>query len=436
MRRRVTFIIPKGHDFDEKDLLISQDKIHIKNLQAAREDRITLSISQTLRMTNALKRFFSQPSVLSERFASSASFQYYQGLLSSTSLSNYIEETICSKKDSACRHDAERIKSADYFDIDYDTISQSFTFTAYFGRAHPVDATGQITKPWNEYIGDFNGSVATEIGILSSQKSTEPEELSLGGSLVQLSKDTRSMSSRSLSTFSTNFVKPTGLHPTLRLTFPRPLPPPAPTCGLLSYLTLPSTFFVDKYQISSTNFLASNNLKALRALSGETDLEAPEWATSQWGSAMLLELAPSANAKGAWSAEIPLQLRYSSSDSSGISNDLPGQVQASVPWPAVFWACPAEEGTKMSVNPFDRVSLGYDGLFGPRTMFYHLRPLSNDSLVEKLSVPVLDLGETQYVASTTILAVMASFLWASWLLARSLYIREKSRSPTQAKKDN
>ena len=68
----------------------------------------------------------------------------------------------------------------------------------------------------------------------------------------------------------------------------------------------------------------------------------------------------------------------------------------------------------MNTNPFDRVNLGYDGVFGPRTMFYHLQPASSGkSLLEHIRVPVLDLQGPgmKWVESGTVMAVVLGFLW-------------------------
>lgn len=108
----------------------------------------------------------------------------------------------------------------------------------------------------------------------------------------------------------------------------------------------------------------------------------------------------------------------------------------------------------MGTNPFDRVGLGYEGLFGPRTMFYHLVPNASEAsvanevsitseapvgtegaadgevvrdseglgqratLVERLQVPVLDLSGTRWVEAGTVAAVVMGFLWVAWVLAR------------------
>ena len=230
----------------------------------------------------------------------------------------------------------------------------------------------------------------------------------------------RSTASEIASSFSVHFITPTGLHPSIRLNFPRAPLPPDSSCLLHTYLTIPSQFFPDKYQLSSPNFLASKNLRALHALSGETDLEAPDWAISQWGSAMLLELtAPPSTSRDPWSAEIPLHLRYMSPGQSVGSTASNAQATASLPWPVIFWACPAEEGTKMNTNPFDRINLGYDSLFGARTMFYHLHPSSNGTLVETISVPALNLDQVSGVERGTLSILLLGFFWISWWLLRT-----------------
>jgi len=71
----------------------------------------------------------------------------------------------------------------------------------------------------------------------------------------------------------------------------------------------------------------------------------------------------------------------------------------------------------MNTNPFDRVNLGYDGLFGPRTMFYHLQAASRGKpLVKELKVPVLDLTRANWVGSGTVGVVLLGFLWVCWRL--------------------
>jgi len=143
---------------------------------------------------------------------------------------------------------------------------------------------------------------------------------------------------------------------------------------------------------------------------------------------MLLELAPplvepsSGSKAQLWTAEIPLHLRYLPPTSSGHS-------QVDIPWPVLFWACTADEGSKFTINPFDRVNLGYDGLFGPRTMFYHLSPeypsqeqgsgSGNGKWSDGYSVidvPVLKQGYANWVESGTAAVISLGFGWVMWKL--------------------
>lgn len=67
----------------------------------------------------------------------------------------------------------------------------------------------------------------------------------------------------------------------------------------------------------------------------------------------------------------------------------------------------------MSVNPFDRVNLGYDGLFGPRTTFYHLQPdlPTGSMMMEHVEVPVLDSEHVGWIENGTVAAVLIAVVW-------------------------
>jgi hypothetical protein len=201
------------------------------------------------------------------------------------------------------------------------------------------------------------------------------------------------------------------------------LTPPDSTCKLHTHLTLPSPLFIDKYQFSDALFLSSHNLVSLRSISGATDLEAPNWVVPQWGSAALFELAVSSSSEGKakavseWNVTIPLHLRYMPAAEGGFA-------PVPVAWPVVFWACRAEEGTKMSVNPFDRIHLGYEALFGARTRFMHIPPGPVDKLVEVITVPVLDLNRTAWVEFGTIGTVVIAFLGICWVLFGNIGARK------------
>lgn len=236
------------------------------------------------------------------------------------------------------------------------------------------------------------------------------------------------------SSFSAQFLSPTGLHPTLQLRLASSIPPPPPSsdddtqCTLHAYLTLPRTIFADKYQLSDPIFLASKNLTALRYTTQPVDLEAPAYVLQQWGSAILLDLAPplpqqemkEQEAEKEWTAEIPLHLRY-------LPPTPGGYAHIDVPYPAVFWACEPEFPSQdIPAGPFDCTKLGYDGLFNPGTVFWHVEPrlpssssgavASSGRLVSEVRVPVLDLERAGWVNVGTAAVVAVGFAWVVWRL--------------------
>lgn len=413
---------------------------------------------------------FTIPPILSERFAHTASTQYYSILPSLTELVTYIQQKICSQSSAECLRYAELLHSVDTLDIDYDSISHSLRIDAYWSWREGT------SKRWTEAIST-TGSDPVEVGVLSSEDASDPFELSLSGFLTVVGDDEKPaptlfsfpsrhhplpQSQRQQQQFKISFAEPTGLHPTLCISFPsaKDLNPPSTkplssACSLHSYLTLPSYLFPDQYQLSTSDplFLSSNNLVSLRAISGELDLEAPDYATTKWGSNVLLELSTPAFTTSTfaqdtpWNVTIPLHLRY-------LPPNPTGYTSIQIPNPIVFWACSAEEGTKFPVNPFDRVNLGWDGLFGERTMFYQLEDLGNTSwnvtdpsrlhvslsqpqrtktqsqaqtqsrLIQQIRVPVLQTEDTIFTPAViefgTVTVISLGFLWIIFKLLNGL----------------
>jgi hypothetical protein len=357
----------------------------------------------------------------------SAKYQYYKPLARLTRLIGYLSSTVCETSDTYCHAQITSLAQASSLDIDYDTISHALRVSAYWDWAVASDGSQGV---WDETLHLQPSSDALEVGILNVEKPTEEGEIALSGLLTVVGEDTKpsatmfsfpsrhhaaSKQSEDVS-FETSFRQPTGLHPTLELKFPsNALVQPDESCALHAYLTLPSSVFIDRYQLSDPLFLASQNLVALRSLSGATDLEAPVWTTTQWGSAALLELAhpetPSVN-NDTWTVTVPLHTRYMLPSTDGTHT-------AHIPWPAVFWACEAEDGLKMAVNPFDRTNIGYDGLFGPKTLFHHIgAEAETKTLMEALEIPVLDQTKTGFVELGTGVTVLLGFLWVMWCLIR------------------
>lgn len=379
--------------------------------------------------SNLLQESFT--SLPHDRFSHTTAYQYFQPLETLEHFINHVQTELCSPKDLACSMRAALLAEAASLDVSYDIISQTVRITALSPFAsRKVDVTA-------------NPDHRTEVGILRQDKppNLEAHHVGMSGVLTVLGEHAKpsptvfSFPSRhrdAESAFSATFLQPTGLHPTMQIRIDSNKAPAGPAhCSMHAYLTLPRTIFPDKYQLANPLFLASKNLTALRYISEPIDLEAPEYVVKTWGSSMLLELSPPPETARPqpWTAEIPLHLRY-------LEPNLLAYQNIQIPHPVVFWACAAEEGTKFPNNPFDRTNLGYDGLFGPRTAFWHVHPRPVDvdgRIVSTIRVPVLNLEKSPWVNTGTAVVVLLGFAWVTWkLLAVSLATRRTAPARTTA----
>lgn len=418
---------------------------------------------------------FSKPPILSERFATTPTYQYYQLVDAGIDVGRLFLSQLCVLGSqgtpvlSACETQLEEVTYADYIDVDFDAISHALTFTAFWS-APRVTANLAAIRRASRSPRKLKSSDRLEVGVLQSESATEPNELSLGGFLTVLGEDdqpSKAKCARPLckqfptnhrridsvlfsfpsrhhtlpnASFNTIFQRPTGLHPTLEFTLPtQHLHAPDPSCKLHAYLTLPSALFIDRYQFTDALFLRSHNLIALHSLSGETDLEAPDWTIQRWGSAALFELAtpfdpfdstspdPFPNSDD-WTITLPLHLRYLAPDSSDSSSSTSHR-NLPIPNPVLFYACPAPlHASPNTNNPFDRLHLGYDGLFTPDTIFHHILPMAGSGQgVLEIDVPVLDVGYASQgtVQAWTGMVVVSGFLWVCWRLFAGARKKEK-----------
>ncbi|KAK6841604.1 hypothetical protein PG987_002464 [Apiospora arundinis] len=354
-----------------------------------------------------------------DRFSHSTALQYYQPLYDLDDFVEYVVQYACEPSDAACRTRFDAVKQASSLDFSYDTISHVVKVTALWGRQNQALS---ISAPAAHRV---------EVGLLTPNQAPNVGEYEIGvtGLLTVLGEDSKpaptlfafpSRHKQADTGFSSMFLSPTGLHPTMQLNISSNRSPMKDSyCSLHALLTLPRTIFADKYQLEDSLFLASKNLTALRYISQPVDLEAPDYVMDIWGSSVLLELStPVTDSKEGFTAEIPLHLRYQAPQQGGEST-------FEVPYPAVFWACAAEEGTKFPNSPFDRVNLGYDGLFGPRTLFWHLDPVAtsdSDRLIIGGKVPVLDLNKSQSINTVTSIVVVVGFAWVVYRLLM-VYLR-------------
>ncbi|KAK4190421.1 PIG-X [Podospora australis] len=476
MRERITYVQKIGHSVEPSAVKVDKNVITGPEVQAAREDRLTFGLDELpdglhsfleglhelhirwvspkpyeavspllARLPPGFHLFFtpgkkvdadstklcvnlhkifgriiicstpknSFTALPSDRFSHTTAYQYYHQLDDLSAFVDYVEGQLCSPHDTACSSRVAKLRDASSLDVSYDTISHALRVTATWPyQSQTIQAAA-------------HPRFRTEVGILSDDKpaTIEPHELGISGLLTILGQDSQpsptlftfpSRHRDAESTFSAKFLLPTGLHPTLQLRLQSNKPPlDDAQCSPHAYLTLENSIFPDKYQLSDPLFLASKNLTALRYASSPIDLEAPDYVLKTWGSSVLLELHPPplSETPQEWTAEIPLHLRYSFPTFNGYTD-------IKVPYPAVFWACTAEEGTKFPTNPFERVNLGYDGLFGPRTVFWHVEPApeAGGQLINTVRVPVLSLDGAEWVNIGTAAVVLLGFGWVFWKL--------------------
>jgi hypothetical protein len=346
-----------------------------------------------------------------------------------------ISSTYCEQSDPVCQSRSRSLYTAASLDISYDASAKIAKLTAFWPLFEQSLAVPASTER------------RTEVGIVGvdTAPNMQPHELGVSGLLTVLLEQRKpspvlfgfpSRHRNLNAAFSSEFLSPTGLHPSLQLTITSNQPPRTETaCKPYAYFTLPKHIFADRYQLADELFLASKNLSSAPYTSLPVDLEAPAYATKVWGSSVLLELAPPETSadRTAWTAEVPLHLRYLEPSPSG-------KREANVPYPALFWACAPGVDVDFSTSPFDRASLGYDSLFEPGTTFWHLnpRPVEDDRIVSRIAVPVLHEEAGKWVGFGTSLAIVFGLAWVLWKLQHSYeeHGTGDGRPPPPVKKKN
>ena len=390
-----------------------------------------------------------------------SNFVFYSRLSSLKQFAHFLQQLTCRSSDRDCIHSLALLNIADTLDVDFDISFQAVTFKAFWPQPPPffydIERDVAIEKAWSVSLRAAEKD-KHELGILHASTPTEVHDIQLSGLLLTAGQGSQPRSTQfqfasrhhALSSlqpkeeaFQVVIDEPTGLHPNLKITFPNATALKSPSeeasagnCALYAYLTLPKAIFADKYQLLTKDpmFLAAHNLVALRSISGETDLEAPDYVVKIWGSNLLLELRQPMNTEQhlstmSWQVSIPLHLRYKAPTSNGKS-------EVVLPWPVIFWACNAGTGIDFSVNPFDRVNLGYNTLFEPHTVFYHVPPRydavgGNQSMTISLDIPSADLTSVGSIPLEfiTLSAIMLGFLWICrqlWPGLKQLALRDLS----------
>ncbi|KAF8543553.1 PIG-X [Trichophaea hybrida] len=456
MKQRTTYLVSSPEATHPDNFVIESTSLQIKPLQAAREDRFTIGYDE---LPAQVRNVLSQCSELHIRWSTSkpyatvdpygsrvpaglhifasrrreavppicnllnnafgvkncksleesfiqvpGGYQFYSPLASIAAFRSYLDSLICSPNEKDCKTRTGSIDSADYIDIKFDAVSQILVANTFWS---------QPEKPWRETVRPTEGYKNIEVGVLGNEKPMDVESLTLGGFLhVVGSLFLFTFASRHFqfpASYSLTTMKPTGLHPKLQLSISPSLKAPSEDCTLNAYFTLPRALFVDKYQLSSTNpqLLESLNIKRLRGVNGETDLEAPVWGSNRWGSTVLVEIDHlRSTGQGGLNVELPLHLRYLEPS----YNSTESTVRFALP--SVFWACHSEEWSKMRNSPFDRSRLGWEYLFPDQTMYHHLSPAGD--AWKSVGIPVLDLRHAMMVKIGTVAVILGGFLWVSW----------------------
>ena len=134
---------------------------------------------------------FTKPPVLSERFASASTYQYFHLSGVDQYIGVHILERLCEGKLFRlhdCKNQIQELENASYIDVDFDAISHALVFTAFWNPNRPqIMPTQRDKRP----IKKLDSSDTIEVGVLQSEKANEPEELSMGGYLTLIEEQDR-----------------------------------------------------------------------------------------------------------------------------------------------------------------------------------------------------------------------------------------------------
>ncbi|KAJ8611441.1 hypothetical protein MRB53_037960 [Persea americana] len=248
------------------------------------------------------KKSFSSPSVMSERFASTATYQYYRSHHDIASHPNW-SSLLCPPDVSKlefqhrCLQQAKMLRDAAEVYLDFDAISQQCSCPYSRLATKSENACWIATRSIIIFEGLWRRP--NRNGFLSPEKADEPEEIKLGGFLrytlfipfktsLNSHKATQQLRDVAAATDWSSSRSDSLISAASTVS-------PDNTCALHAYFTIPAAIFLDRYQLMEQSLLKSKNLVALRTLSGAEDLEAPDWTIEQWGSAALFELSHPAN---------------------------------------------------------------------------------------------------------------------------------------------
>lgn len=142
----------------------------------------------------SVEESFSRPHVLSERFAGTASWQYFSPGMQGAEkmIGTWVLGKACPNEkgeDGRCWGKFKRLEEAIYVDLDFDAIAQTATITGVWS---PFSSNGRANgevEPIGRVIRKYRESDRVEVGALQVEESEDDEELALGGFLTVLGED-------------------------------------------------------------------------------------------------------------------------------------------------------------------------------------------------------------------------------------------------------
>ena len=88
----------------------------------------------------------------------------------------------------ACDSQIQELQQASSIDVDFDAISHALTLTAFWSSPN-TSRNEVVAQRASRGIRKLEADDRLEVGVLQSEKATEPEELSLGGYLTVIGDD-------------------------------------------------------------------------------------------------------------------------------------------------------------------------------------------------------------------------------------------------------
>ncbi|GAA6016606.1 hypothetical protein JCM11491_006014 [Sporobolomyces phaffii] len=260
------------------------------------------------------------------------------------------------------------------------------------------------------------------------------------------------------------FIPARGFHPTLHLSID-PGRAPRRSCALIAAVSIPPAFILDRYQLAQLERDGALSGSRILAISGDVDLEAPEWSASASESAgVLVQLVdpttssssptPPQPLDATVTLDIPLHLRYQRPSHLGRAH------VAIEPPPRVFWACPDDgdgDDDGPRVEPTSTTQImpcpPTCPLFAPDVPFRSSSPLANYSSLFFLDsssspsspcaprqpphappfativVPTAFDSHAAFVGPTTVVVVWLGFAYLAWTTYRTVLGPSSTSSP-------